>query len=416
MGKILRLNESDFKKLVKRIVNEISDHTRNLYISWAKNKSGDYDKAMNYLEDFFKYKERLPKKDFTQYTSVAELEKDINKIKKSLETKSKEDDATKIYDDANVLVVATNTWEAGCKYGAGTKWCTSAKDTSNYWRRHNETGTEFIWINKKLTSDNPYYKLSLHFRFDENKHDWCNAVNKCSEKSPYESVLSLPNYQEVFNKCSEYHTQRTTQMEYSKPEAEKFYSLFRRSIPTENSEIYNIIINQLKEESKKIDTKELIGEILKDMDVNLNDLLIDLSQDSIYFDDFGDEDEFDENLDKFQRNLIANRDEIMREITKMVEYDFGEKSNNDIIINVRFVFKDVMTNVGRYIHSNYNSPQSQEFRRMFDENPDEAFKNMLSIFGEYADVLETMKEDFEQNVHDFVGEIINDIITDYSVK
>ena len=416
MGKILRLNESDFKKLVKRIVNEISDHTRNLYISWAKNKSGDYDKAMNYLEDFFKYKERLPKKDFTQYTSVAELEKDINNIKKSLETKSKEDDATKIYDDANVLVVATNTWEAGCKYGAGTKWCTSAKDTSNYWRRHNETGTEFIWINKKLTSDNPYYKLSLHFRFDENKHDWCNAVNKCSEKSPYEGVLSLPNYQEVFNKCSEYHTQRTTQMEYSKPEAEKFYNLFKRSIPTENSKIYYIIINQLREESEKIDIKELIEGILKDMDVNLNDLLIDLSQDSIYFDDFGDEDEFDENLDKFQRNLIANRDEIMREITKMVEDDFGGKSNNDIIINVRFVFKDVMTNVGRYIHSNYNSPQSQEFRRMFDENPDEAFKNMLSIFGEYADVSETMKEYFENEVHDFMGEIINDIITDYSVK
>lgn len=416
MGKILRLNESDFKKLVKRIVNEISDHTRNLYISWAKNKSGDYDKAMNYLEDFFKYKERLPKKDFTQYTSVAELEKDINNIKKSLETKSKEDDATKIYDDANVLVVATNTWEAGCKYGAGTKWCTSAKDTSNYWRRHNETGTEFIWINKKLTSDNPYYKLSLHFRFDENKHDWCNAVNKCSEKSPYESVLSLPNYQEVFNKCSEYHTQRTTQMEYSKPEAEKFYNLFKRSIPTENSKIYYIIINQLREESEKIDIKELIEGILKDMDVNLNDLLIDLSQDSIYFDDFGDEDEFDENLDKFQRNLIANRDEIMREITKMVEYDFGEESNIDTIINFRLTFKDVMTNVGRYIYNNYNSPQSQEFRRIFDENPDEAFKNMLSIFGEYADVLETMKEDFEQNVHDFVGEIINDIITDYSVK
>ena len=100
----------------------------------------------------------------------------------------------------------------------------------------------------------------------------------------------------------------------------------------------------------------------------------------------------------------------------MVEDDFGGKYNNDIIINVRFVFKDVMTNVGRYIHSNYNSPQSQEFRRMFDENPDEAFKNMLSIFGEYADVSETMKEYFENEVHDFIGEIINDIITDYSVK
>jgi hypothetical protein len=416
MGKILRLNESDFKKLVKRIVNEISDHTRNLYISWAKNKSGDYDKAMNYLEDFFKYKERLPKKDFTQYTSVAELEKDINNIKKSLETKSKEDDATKIYDDANVLVVATNTWEAGCKYGAGTKWCTSAKDTSNYWRRHNETGTEFIWINKKLTSDNPNYKLSLHFKFDENKHDWCNAVNQCSEKSPYEGVISLPNYQEVFNKCSEYHTQRTTQMEYSKPEAEKFYTQFKRSIPTENSEIYNIIINQLKEESKKIYIKELIEEILKDMDANLDQLLMDLSLDYQFFDDFGDEDEYEEKLGRYQDNLLDNRDEIMREITTMVEHDFGEKSNNDTIINVHLTFKDVMRNVGRYIYNNYNSPQSQEFRRIFDENSDEAFKNMLSIFGEYSDVLETMKEGFEQGVHDFVSDIINDIIDNYRVN
>ena len=152
------------------------------------------------------------------------------------------------------------------------------------------------------------------------------------------------------------------------------------------------------------------------MDANLDQLLMDLSLDYQFFDDFGDEDKYEEKLGRYQDNLLDNRDEIMREITKMVEHDFGEKSNNDTIINVHLTFKDVMTNVGRYIYNNYNSPQSQEFRRIFDENPDEAFKNMLSIFGEYADVLETMKEGFEQGVHDFVSDIINDIMDNYRVN
>jgi hypothetical protein len=159
---------------------------------------------MKIMDDVINNRRKLPKKDFANYTSYEELLKDLSKIKQE----SRSEDVTKIYEDKDLLVMAANTWDASCKYGAGTKWCTTARDTDSYWRRHNETGTEFFWIFKNKPQDDPNHKFSYHIRLQGNP-DWCNAVNNCRPELPENSYPKQhPMYDEIISKLRDFHNQR----------------------------------------------------------------------------------------------------------------------------------------------------------------------------------------------------------------
>ena len=206
MRKKIQLTESQLISVIKRIISEQSDHVKNLYKSWANKKSGNPEGALSIMDDAFKYQKQLSKKDFAQYTSYEELKKDIDRVKEV----SKSTDITKFYEDKDLLVIAANTWEASCKYGAGSKWCTTARDNSSYYRRHNETGTEFFWIFKNKPQDDPNHKFSYHIKLN-GKPDWCNAVNNCmgDDRLPETSYPKQhPKYQEIIGKLEEFHNSR----------------------------------------------------------------------------------------------------------------------------------------------------------------------------------------------------------------
>jgi hypothetical protein len=187
----------------KKFLVESSEHTEKLYKSWANKKSGNPELALSLMNDFFNLQKKLPKKDFTQYETAEELKLDIDKLMSQPKKPEKEVDV--IYKENDILVVAAKTWEAGCKYGSGTKWCTTSKDDSSYWKRHNNTGTEFIWIKKDIPSDNPLHKVSLHI-LDNNSYDWCNSINRCTKDSPYSlSKINIPNFDDIFELCLKYH-------------------------------------------------------------------------------------------------------------------------------------------------------------------------------------------------------------------
>jgi len=197
----------DIRKIIleeiKYSIFESMEHIQNLYKSWANKKSGNPEAAMKIMDDVISNRRSLPKKDFAKYNSYEELLKDLNQIKKA----KAPDDVTKFYEDKDLLVMAANTWEASCKYGAGSKWCTTAKDTSSYWDRHNTTGTEFFWIFKNKPQDDPNHKFSYHIKVGGGT-DWCNAVNNC-RTNPQILIHLHPNYDEIIQKLQEFHDSRT---------------------------------------------------------------------------------------------------------------------------------------------------------------------------------------------------------------
>lgn len=246
MKKIIRLTESDLKRIVNRVINEDMNHVINLYKSWAKNKSGNYDKAMSLMDDVLSNQKSLSKKDFASYGSVDELEDDLNKIKDKKQKSELSKDVDIIFEDDNLLVVKAKTYEASCKYGAGTKWCTAGKETDVHWDRHNRTGVEFIWINKNLPEKDDNHKLSLFFEYRGNI-DWCNRINRCNRKAPYEvnGNLGVPNWMDAYKLCKEYFKVAYDEYMQSKGNIsellQKNYSEIQERI--DNGTYYDLVLN-----------------------------------------------------------------------------------------------------------------------------------------------------------------------------
>jgi|SaaInl5LU_22_DNA_1037371.scaffolds.fasta_scaffold00026_73 hypothetical protein len=127
------------------------------------------------IEKFEKYRKNLEKKDINQYKTYSELFDVIAKYEGDRPDKLEVgDDYDKIIDTEDVLVVVPKTHEASCKYGAGTKWCTTAKNPQAF-SNYTSSGILFYIFLKKFTKDNPYYKMAIHYNIYNNNETWYDS-------------------------------------------------------------------------------------------------------------------------------------------------------------------------------------------------------------------------------------------------
>ena len=135
-------------------------------------------------------------KDINQYTNPAFLEElmdvvDNRKTKSEIEKELK-NQSEKLYEDDDILVVKPNTYAASCYYGANTKWCTTTKESSNYFRQYVEKGSLYYFLNKKTG-----LKLALHI----NKNDGEKLVYDSADKEMTIETLreSFPNQDDLID-------------------------------------------------------------------------------------------------------------------------------------------------------------------------------------------------------------------------
>jgi len=131
------------------------------------NVKEDIIRAKNAIEKFIKYQQVIEKKDISQYDSLKDIEDEIskheNKVRRSVK---KIDGADVVYEDDRYTVVSPLNHQTSCYYGAGTKWCTAAINSSGHYYDYTTEGRLFYIIDKKGKTSDRFYKVALLNKFD----------------------------------------------------------------------------------------------------------------------------------------------------------------------------------------------------------------------------------------------------------
>ena len=132
------------------------------------------------IKDFNRFQQSLEEKDINKYDLdglkiVIEAHKESSK---SQQNKFDYSDAKKLYEDSNILIVKPLTFEASCKYGSGTRWCTTMANTPNYFKQYASGDDQSLYyvILKKFDRSNKFYKIAIHKKPGE--ETWYDATDE----------------------------------------------------------------------------------------------------------------------------------------------------------------------------------------------------------------------------------------------
>jgi hypothetical protein len=116
---------------------------------------------------FHKNQHKLPNKDIEYYKDLKDLEdilKEISSSKSKREiTKDIKSNASKIYEDNQVLVIRPDSKQACQIYGANTQWCITMQNAS-YYEQYTQSNVVFYFIINKIKRDDAYNKVALAYQ------------------------------------------------------------------------------------------------------------------------------------------------------------------------------------------------------------------------------------------------------------
>ena len=231
------------------------------------------------IKEFDRFQQSLEEKDINKY-SFAGLKNAIQSHKeksKSQQNKFDSSGAKKIYEDSNILIVKPLTYEASCKYGSGTRWCTTMANTPTYFKQYTEGNDQSLYyvILKKFDRHNKFYKIAIHKKIGEEtwydstdermterekdvfnlgapkviqtiRNDWNEELEK-NQLKIFEKIFNWENYS-FFNISKELRTNKYIGLEYNKAEivdAEESQGIIHLniSIDEDNIDSYNLLIS-----------------------------------------------------------------------------------------------------------------------------------------------------------------------------
>ena len=148
------------------------------YLDWvgryldAVNFDEQFSNLTNALNTFDKISNNLPLTDINQYRDMNQFLKAIseygNKVRREVNSHP---GGNVVYQDDRFYVVNPLNHEASCYYGKGTKWCTAATGDEHF-KKYNNEGKLFYIIDKRLQTNDPYYKVAILRNFDGGESYW----------------------------------------------------------------------------------------------------------------------------------------------------------------------------------------------------------------------------------------------------
>lgn len=222
------VDTSDTNKFVPMMINCINSEFKkrittreiqfnNLRMDKIKSKFLESKKDLNYIEpfiDFFNHilldtcgkdiildfmdlyqRNYVENLDLNTISDLDQLREIYNKAHSKFITNTSHKEVVKVIDDQEWLIVRPLTYESSRAYGAGTKWCTTSKDSPHHFFRYYSRGILIYCINK-ITG----YKVAVFWDVnDESSPTFWNVLDTqidsmMTELPPYilKHIRNLP--------------------------------------------------------------------------------------------------------------------------------------------------------------------------------------------------------------------------------
>ena len=170
-----KFDDDQLKRIIDNVPQKFLDWVgKNLdVISFDENLS----KVSKNLSEFEKISSNLPKTDINSYNSTQELDDALEDYSDKTRREYRSvPGGNVVYEDDRYFVVNPLNHESSCYYGKGTKWCTAASSDDQF-TKYNTDGKLFYILDKKLKTDDPFYKVALLKKF-EGDESWWDATDK----------------------------------------------------------------------------------------------------------------------------------------------------------------------------------------------------------------------------------------------
>jgi hypothetical protein len=303
----------------------------------------EIEEVVELVKDFDRFKQSLEVKDINQYDFFG-LKGVIDRHKASSKSFIKNIDtseAKKLYEDKNVLIVKPLTHSASCKYGAGTRWCTTHQDPEYFFKYTEPKQGLYYVILKKFDKTNKFYKIAIHLK--SNDITWYDATDQTMSEREIE----------VFNLGAPKIIQ-TIKDDYTKYLHNMAVGFFENLFNPAAYE-YIDISSAFGDISHKVGIEYLHAGIIRDkpgyakMDMNIS---VD-----------------EENISQY--TVLLNY-----ETGQFIYFKVGFKDNNEIKPEIDFKFDDLVFKF-QFGLQRYNLESDEDLKRYFEELCYDITKNLI---------------------------------------
>lgn len=192
-----KIEEEDFKTILEsdptytNNAYEAGKYGRWLLSLFNKNslKKEDLYKAKEYLEKFDKLKNKISNKDINAYKTLPDLYKVIEETESKSPTKSElkrnvqrtdlEKDAELFMETENFKIYVPLTYEASCKLGNNTEWCTATRSNRGYYDRYTSGNNKlYVIISKNDPSEKYQWNTKERYTCDR-KDEQVSEITLC---------------------------------------------------------------------------------------------------------------------------------------------------------------------------------------------------------------------------------------------
>ena len=144
------LNELDIPKSENDVVNYIKCRLSDMFMS--RNDIKVFNQFKSHMENGY-----IENNDITKYSNFSDISGAVSLAELKIYEKEMENNVVKEFEDDNWIIVRPLSFKSSCKYGAGTKWCTTFSDEKQYFFKYFFESTLIYIINKKTG-----YKVAMH--------------------------------------------------------------------------------------------------------------------------------------------------------------------------------------------------------------------------------------------------------------